>query len=315
MGGGVTVWLVQNYDGWQPAQSVQVAGNNLWANERRDPQGSLTIDQPGPASGDLVWQWESQTGLVGGPVVAADGTIYVAGVGQLYAIDPGGTLRWQAPLVDDPVGTPALGGNGEIFVAGSNGSLSAFGSAGQLLWQVDPTSSARVIASPIVGPQGIIFYPFEGFIRAVTTSGQVIWRADIPFSYVSPIPRLSPTGDTLIFQDILINTQDGQALNEETFDPLDWYMVGADGRMYLQEQTSVTEWRPGTTETQQSVRWNLTGFATGFPTDSGVTRDGFVWLAFVNGFQDSRFVWADLKGNVLGQMAVPQRSSRVVGVD
>ena len=63
------------------------------------------------------------------------------------------------------------------------------------------------------------------------------------------------------------------------------------------------------------VTWNLTGFSFGYPTDSGVTRDGFVWLAFITGFQDTRIVWADLRGNVLGQIAVPQRMGRIIGVD
>jgi hypothetical protein len=140
---------------------------------------------------------------------------------------------------------------------------------------------------------------------------------DIPYSYISPLPRLDPTGERLVFEDLLFDTQTGRPLSEATFNPIDRYLVGADGRMYLQEETSVQEWRPPSAgePAPPGVTWNLAGFAFGFPADSGVTSDGFVWMNFTSGFQDARIVWADLKGNVLGQALFPQRPSRVIGVD
>ena len=118
-----------------------------------------------------------------------------------------------------------------------------------------------------------------------------------------------------MFEDILYSAQDGTPLSEATFNPLDRFMIGADGKMYLQEETSVQEWQVNGGQSAPNVKWNLAGFASGFPGDSGVTRDGFVWLMFSTGFQDTRIVWADLKGNVLGQVIFPQRPSRVFGVD
>jgi hypothetical protein len=311
------LWWVQNNGLPAPesGSALAVAGANLWASERRDPQGSMTIDAAGPASPSVLWQFESADGFSGGPVVAADGTVYVSGPGNLYAVDPGGQLLWKSPLRADPVGAPALGRTGTIYVVGRDGSLAAFDSQGALAWQAPPLRNAEGIAGPIVGANESIYYPVEGYIRAVSPDGRDLWWVDIPYSYISPLPRLDPTGARLAFEDLLFSTQDGSPLSEATFNPLDRYLVGADGRMYLQEETAVHEWRPEGEPAPPAVTWNLAGFAFGFPADSGVTSDGFVWMNFTSGFQDARIVWADLKGNVLGQVIFPQRPTRVIGVD
>lgn len=298
-----------------PQAAVAVAGANLWASERRDPQGTLSIDAPGPSSPTILWKFESPTRLVGGPAIAADGTLYLAGEQTLYAVSSSGALLWQASLTGEATGTPALSASGDIYVAGAEGELSAFSSTGQLLWMLPPTGKAATLSGPIVGPEGIIYFPVEGLMQAVSPDGQLKWQAKLPYGYVSPLPKLDPSGERLIFEDLFFNARTGKALSEITFNPLDRYMVGADGKMYLQEETSVTEWRPEGEQAVPPVAWNLRGFASGFPTDSGVTNQQFVWLMFNTGFQDERIVWADLKGQVLGTVSIPHRSGRVIGVD
>ncbi len=320
IGGGLSWWLWQsNLFAPPPAQqAVAVAGANLWASERRDPQGSLSIEAAGPSQPSLLWKYEAPGSFTSGPVVSADGTLYVNGDGALYAFDPAGTLQWQTPLDPDPFGAPALDSTGTIYVVHEDASLSAFSPEGSLVWQLPSQQETNAISGPIVNPRtGLVFFAVEGSIWAVTHEGQLAFRAKIPYGYISPLPRLDPTGERLIFEDTFYNADTGEPLSEATFSPLDRYLVGANGKLYLQEETGVTEWQPKTdsVETPPPVVWNLSGFATGFPTDSGVTNDGFVWLAFNSGFQDTRIVWVDLKGNVLGTVILPQRESRIIGVD
>jgi len=68
----------------------------------------------GPEQPKIVWSWEPpaeepagtewQQGIVAGPVVAADGTVYVATSGRgarLWAIGSDGAVRWQLPIGQD----------------------------------------------------------------------------------------------------------------------------------------------------------------------------------------------------------------------
>ena len=65
----------------------------------------------GPEEPRIVWSWElpseegadaySGPAIVGGPVVAADGTAYVVSDGEqggLWAVGPDGALRWRVPF-------------------------------------------------------------------------------------------------------------------------------------------------------------------------------------------------------------------------
>jgi outer membrane protein assembly factor BamB len=209
-----------------------------------------------------------------------------------------------------------LASAGTIYVVQADGGLNAFSPDGSVVWQVPGQPNGRAISGPIVSPRtGMIYYALEGYMPAVTPDGQLAFRADIPYGYVSPLPRLDPTSQQVIFEDIMFNADTGEQITEPTFNPLDRFMIGANGTLYLQEETGVTEYQLGAETPEPPVTWNLGGFAFGFPTDSGVTNDGFVWLAFITGFQDTRIVWVDLKGNVLGTVIMPQRGSRIIGVD
>ena len=69
--------------------------------------------------GAVAWQL-TLPGYVGAPIVARDGTIYVAtsdhpDIGRLYAVDPGGTTRWR--YYTEPVRALALGGDGLLYAA------------------------------------------------------------------------------------------------------------------------------------------------------------------------------------------------------
>lgn len=319
IGGGAVGWMWQNNLFAPPPsqQAVTIAGANLWASERRDPEGSLSIETAGPSNPTLHWKYEAEDRFTAGPVVSAEGTIYVNGQMGLYALATDGTLLWQAPIDPEPFGAPALASDGTIYVTQEDGSLSAFSQQGTLVWQVPGQKGIAAISGPIVSPRtGVVFYSVEGAVRAVTPAGQLAFLAKIPYSYISPLPRLDPTGERLIFEDTFYNADTGEELSEATFNPLDRYMVGANGKLYLQQETGVTEWQSeADADAPPAVVWNLSGFAFGFPTDSGVTNDGFVWLAFNSGFQDTRIVWVDLKGNVLGTVIMPQRESRIIGVD
>ena len=46
--------------------------------------------------GTIIWSFETDDGIEAGPIIGADGTIYVASHdGYLYAINPDGSEKWS----------------------------------------------------------------------------------------------------------------------------------------------------------------------------------------------------------------------------
>jgi hypothetical protein len=127
--------------------ALVVPGGHYWASEKHDAQGSRYAAYPGPASPDLLWTGLIPGGPSGSPVVTADGTVITAGLDKfLVAYDPDGEEIWIIPLPEVPVGTPAIGPNGEIYVT-DIGRTDWFSPTGQQ-WQ-SPQGGGRA-AGPVV---------------------------------------------------------------------------------------------------------------------------------------------------------------------
>jgi outer membrane protein assembly factor BamB len=95
-----------------PDGTIYIGGDGLHA---VDPSGRLRWTYLGtnPRSGIPVF---------GTPIVAGDGTIYVAGgaSGGVFALAADGTLKWDYPTERTVFGVPAIGLEGTIFTASSD---------------------------------------------------------------------------------------------------------------------------------------------------------------------------------------------------
>ncbi|MEZ4682769.1 MAG: ABC transporter permease [Caldilineaceae bacterium] len=76
VGGALVLWQAQAQS--QPQIAVTVPGGHQWAAARHDAQGTAWTPVRGPTSANQLWTFQEQSGFRGGPVVAADGTIYIA---------------------------------------------------------------------------------------------------------------------------------------------------------------------------------------------------------------------------------------------
>ena len=90
------------------------------------------------AKGVLMWKYRCGDEIDSGPAISSDGTIYVGSDdGNLYAINPNGTLKWKykteggAPVVS----SPAIGSDGTIYVGSDDGNLYAINPRGTLKWK------------------------------------------------------------------------------------------------------------------------------------------------------------------------------------
>jgi len=133
------------------------------------------------------------------PAIGADGTIYIANQSlRIYALNPDGSTRWEFRTTG---GNKFLGGvvlapNGTVYAADDGRSVYALdGPTGQKLWQFKAnTGSGIVLTTPIVGPDGVLYFDTDkGYVYAVAPNGSLKWAyntaAPLKFS-----PFLGPNG-------------------------------------------------------------------------------------------------------------------------
>lgn len=304
------------------ASAIQVPGSHHWAGPQHDAQGTYWANAGGPQAPELLWRFEDAEGFAGGPVVAADGTVYVASKGGiLYALDADGGVRWQTELPAPPVDTPALSGEGHIYVLDREGRLSAYGPEGDQVWSVEAEPGAMPLSGPVVDASGTAYYPTERSLIAVDSFGEVKWQVGLPtYSYVSPQPHLSADERLVLFEDILLDAATGATLLEETDLILDRYLVGADGNLYLGGQETVDQvaWSEDGVEVIPQARLDLLALNLGFriPSVIGVTPGGRLWIYYGSSFEFVKLLWADREGNMLNVVDYPwpDNASVLVGV-
>lgn len=322
LGGAGLLWWQGRADPATPAAAgvpalPRPAG---WSAERGDPYGTLTAVAISAAPA-LAWEFADPEGLSGGPAIAPDGTLYVAGLGgTLHAVGPDGRPRWSAALEGEPIGAPAIGADGTVYVADRAAGLSAFSADGQRRWRFQSTYRAEATSGPIVGPDGTVYYAVLDAVQAVSPDGQARWLGRDPdLPYLEMLPRLSPDGQLVFLKSSAFSTADGsrQPLgivpDEPVYaDPV--VLVGADGRTYYRSEHRLIPWRRVDQgfAVQPALSWSATN-AFAMPNDAGVTAAGTAWLVYSNDFLDTRLVWISPEGVTLGEAFFPLRSGRALG--
>jgi hypothetical protein len=124
-------------------------------------------------SPDGLVRWSFRTGRP--PVVAADGTVYLAGSDSLlYALETDGAIRWTYPIA--AAGLPAVGAGGVVYCVGLDALLYAITPQGGPLWVCALKGLGGGFASqPVVGPDGTIYCQTWSKVVAVTSNGTLKW--------------------------------------------------------------------------------------------------------------------------------------------
>ena len=127
------------------------------------------------ATGAMRWLFDSTAGVELPPALGVDGTLYlsVRTPSQLVAVDSqSGVLRWTI----QPGGTTAIGVDGSLFLAGTDGHLSSLNtSTGQKLW--DAQVGGQSPSWLVMGADGTVYdtaadqtaYAFDG------STGKLKW--------------------------------------------------------------------------------------------------------------------------------------------
>lgn len=323
--GWTAYWNLQPRSSAVSAQpQIIVPGGHLWASERHDAQGTRWTNVQGPDNPLIQWGFNDPDGFSGGPVVSADGTIYVASVaGRLFALNPDASIKWQAALSDVPVGTPALGPEGQIYVALSSGGLSAYNAMGQKEWDFIPSSGRPATSGPVVSSSGVIYYTRVERVQAVQPDGQPLWYAFAKDDYVETQPSLSAGESFLYLLDTPLAAEnglpvvlDGLPVEDLQF-TLPAFFTGGDGKSYLRTSHTVYGWRSTTegVKIDPPVTWQYEGQVLVPPYEQGVTPDGHFWLFYTGDTFDTRIIWIDAGGRLLSNVRPADRQSRLVAID
>src|SRR5690606_32182036 len=132
-------------------------------------------------------------GVLRGPVIGTDGTIYFGKTGRVYAVNPDGTERWSVEVGHEVHSPPSIGGDGTVYV-GADG-VHAFNPDGSLLWAA---GDGIVRTAPIVGADGAIYVGSEdGRVYALNPDGSVRWEY-LAGSPISTPPAIGLDGKILL---------------------------------------------------------------------------------------------------------------------
>jgi outer membrane protein assembly factor BamB len=146
-----------------------------------------------PSDGSVLWSFDVGDVSYGSPTIGPDGTIYIAGFvgkpsgnqyGNLYAINPNGTLKWvwHAPSANCAFETSAaLGPDGTVYIQHNCLGLIALSSSGTLKWDVTRYGAlGQAWDSPSVGPDGTIYIGNSDYhFYAINPDGTLKWRVPV----------------------------------------------------------------------------------------------------------------------------------------
>jgi len=317
---GVLAWQLLQFEPppEPPAVVLEVPGEHLWGSPRRDPYNTTWHDVVGPIDPSVLWVFEDPAGFSGGPVVSADGTLYVVSeAGTLYSLDVDGDVLWSLALGAEAVGGPVLGLAGEIYVADKEGGLSVVTSAGIVAWRFQSETSGAATSGPTVGPDGTIYYAVRSNVQAVSPDGASLWSTRVPHDDRSMPLHLSPDDSLLFWENVILDAQEGTLLDLQVPFDVDQYITGADGRTYLRVRETVVQWQPAGAEIEliETARWDARALGTlAAPIDAGVTPQREMWLLYSNIYAGSWAVWLDPSGRVLDTDSLDIGRGQVTGV-
>ncbi len=148
--------------------------------------------------GKIKWKIKTEdTDIMGSPVIAEDGTIYVGTLGPglsgtLYAINPDGTIKWSKKIEPKTKygysyieATPAIGEDGTIYVGTQEGYLYAFTPDGEEKWKI---FLEEYISHLVIGDDGIIYAGTieNGKLYAIYPNGSIKWELETNHPTYSP---------------------------------------------------------------------------------------------------------------------------------
>ncbi|HEU5317962.1 MAG TPA: PQQ-binding-like beta-propeller repeat protein, partial [Chloroflexota bacterium] len=135
-----------------------LADGGQWPQFHGDERHAGAAAAAGPRLLALAWYAPVAGDVDGSPVIAADGSVYVASVdGSIYGLAPDGGQRWSISAGASVLGSVALGPTGRLYVGDARGRLREIVPAdGTIAWTTSGFSAIR--GTPAIAPDGAIYF-------------------------------------------------------------------------------------------------------------------------------------------------------------
>ena len=211
--------------GWSGAGPVVAASGDVYL---ADAKGIAS--RVNPKTGQAAWRYYLGDRLLYTPAESG-GTLYLARVGELAAVDANGVTLWSKKIDDSPVLSPAVGRNGTVYAAGGP-LLYALTPGGKVLWQ--HKTDTFFSASPVLAADGTVYVGAKDTLLAFTGAGQFKWRyQDADTLYAAP--ALDASGNLYLGTSSGVVSLDPSGKRRWSHDGAPVQVtpvIGADGRVY-----------------------------------------------------------------------------------
>ena len=258
--------------------------NSPWPKFHHDQFNTGRSPYVGAQTNALKW-WFGQGNSVGGPAIAADGTIYIGGFSNnLYALNPtDGSVKWASAMGGWVFGSPAIGADGTIYVGCWDNKVYALNPAdGSVKWT--HTTGGIVQGSPAIGADGTIYVSSNDWnVNALNPAdGSVKWTCATG-GELACCPAIGADGTIYVGTDgktvHAINPSDGSIKWTRTTSDMVWSSaaVGIDGTVYAgSEDGNIYALNP----TDGSIKWTHAIDTAGAKLDSSpaIGTDGTVYV-------------------------------------
>jgi ABC-type dipeptide/oligopeptide/nickel transport system permease subunit/outer membrane protein assembly factor BamB len=301
----------------------ETPSEHLWASERHDPYGTLWVPVSMDNAPTLLWTFPIPGGPSGRPAVKSDGTIFIAAKDKtLWAINPDGSLKWEAALDEEPVGGPAIGNDSHIFVADKRGAVTAFDAGGNRIWRAQASSGREATSGPITDAKGNVYLTSVDTVCALTSEGKLLWRVQAADTYLEEAPRLSPDQSLVFLKNTAIRTETGAVESLAFADPQELlftdptFFSGANGSNYYRLGHEIIGWHFEGTDLKIDSRqtWVHDGTVLLLPYDQGVTKDGLTWFYYSMQFAETNMIWLDAQSRVVGNTTIRLPDPRLAAI-
>jgi hypothetical protein len=188
--GGYCEWDLSGCNPSTPCgPSLQYQAGSPWPMSGRCPSHAGRSDVNGPQSAALRWSYATGARELGGPAIAADGTVLVGGTDRFaYGVGgASGALKFKVPLEGGSTNVPAIRSEGTVILGGDSGSVNYFNVANGALSLGSTMGGA--ITSIVFGPATYNATSMYGSGAATFRSGAGAVAVD---GGVSTTPALGP---------------------------------------------------------------------------------------------------------------------------
>ncbi len=292
--------------------SMSVTSQSPWPKFRNNLQSTgLSAIVATSTTGALEWSYTTENDVYS-PVIAADGTIYVASdngyasQGYIYALSHNGGLDWSyqaysgSTLWTNPC--PTVGADGTIYIQ-FHAALYALNPAGTTKWSLG-TGNWGSSEGTAIGPDGTIYIGFGNnklyAITPTTTQGLVKWTYPTG-NQIFSTPSIGVNGT------IYVGSDDGNIYAITPTGGLKWSYttgssidsspaIGADGTIYVGSQDHYIY----AINQDGTLKWR---YATASPVESSpaIGSDGTIYIggddAYMYAFNpDGTVKWQDYLG-------------------